>query len=1059
MLSRVIGSSLKFKTLIVAISAGLLVYGLLQIDGLSKDLLPEFSPTIVEVQTEALGLSAAEVEQLITVPLEQDLLNGVAFLEKIESVSMPGLSSVVMTFEKGTGLLSARQVVAERLTQAAGLPQVADLPQMLQPLSSTSRIAIVSLASNELSLIEISVLARWVIVPRLLGVQGVANVSLWGFRDRQLQVLVDPTDLAAQDVTLGQVISTTGNALEVSPLSFLEASSPGTGGFIDTANQRLHIFHAQAISNPEELAQVVLENAEGGSVFVNGQPLTLGDVAQIREDHQPLIGDALCSSGPCLLLVIEKFPNTNAPEVTENIDAAFDALRPGLPGIEIDTSIYRPAAFVDASIANLRSALLIGAVLLILVVAAVFFDWRSVLITGLSISMSLVTAGLVLLATDTAINAMILAGLVMALVVIVDDAISSTWAIFQSPERHRAEGATPPLTRITLDSVLEVRSVAIYTSFIAAAAVLPIFFTEGKAGAFLPPIALSYLLATGAAIAVGVIVTPAMSAILLERTPPTRRESPIIRRLEAWYVGLAPRLLQRAGVAGLLFGTLIVAILVTIPFLERSLSPSLKERDILVQVEAASGTSLPRMSEITAEVMVDLEALPGVDSVAAHVGRAVKSDQIVNVNSAEIWVKIASAADYEATVGAIETAVFAHTEVESDVVTYSNLRVAEVLDRQNDSLVIRVYGVDPGLLLSTAEQIQGLVARIDGVNSAQLDLVSEELTIEIEIDLERVQALGIKPGDVRRRASTLISGIVVGNLFEDQKVFDVVVWGTPEIRQTEADVRNLLMVTPSGEQVRLQDLADVRLVPNPIVIKRESVSLYVDIIANVVGGDIAAVTEDAKAAIAQVQFGAEHRAVVLAGLDEQRATRSNVIAVGIAVLTGVFLLFQAAFSSWRLAALAFLVLSTSAAGSVLAIVLTGGKIKLGSVVGVVAILVLASRWSLSLIRGYQRRLRAGEPFGKDLIIAGTTDVAVRTIMSSLALATIFLPIAVFGSAAGLEVVGPMAVVILGGLVTTTLATLFVLPTANLRWGFLTEIDTSTEDLFEVDRPDFETVED
>src|SRR5918992_5090285 len=266
MMRWIVGSSLKFRRLIVAGGVAVMALGVTQLGKTSVDVLPEFKPPQVEVQTEALGLSAEEVEQLITVPLEQDLLVGIAFLDKIESASLPGLSSVVMTFEPGTDILDARQVVSERLTQAvgvAGLPQVAKPPQMIQPLSSTSRVSMVKLSSEKLSQIQMSVLARWVIVPRLLGVDGVANVAMWGFRDKQLQVLVDPKRLRDRGVTLQQIIRTSGNALEVSPLTYLEQSSPGTGGFIDTVNQRLHIFHEQAISTPEELAQVPLEYPVG----------------------------------------------------------------------------------------------------------------------------------------------------------------------------------------------------------------------------------------------------------------------------------------------------------------------------------------------------------------------------------------------------------------------------------------------------------------------------------------------------------------------------------------------------------------------------------------------------------------------------------------------------------------------------------------------------------------------------------------------------------------------------------------------------------------------------
>ena len=261
-----------------------------------------------------------------------------------------------MTFEPGTELLDARQVVAERLTQAvaaAGLPQVAKPPQMIQPLSSTSRVAMVKLTSDELSPIEMSILSKWVIAPRLQGVEGVANVSIWGFRDRQLQVLVDPQRLNDANVTLNQIIETTGNALEVSPLSYLEAAVPGTGGFIDTLKQRLHVFHEQAISTAEELGQVPIVDAPGGPSSTGGSAQTLGDATELVEDHQPLIGDALCTDGECLLLVVEKFPDANTPQVTTGIDEALDSLAPGLPGLNVDTSIYRPAEFIDTAFDNL----------------------------------------------------------------------------------------------------------------------------------------------------------------------------------------------------------------------------------------------------------------------------------------------------------------------------------------------------------------------------------------------------------------------------------------------------------------------------------------------------------------------------------------------------------------------------------------------------------------------------------------------------------------------------------------------------------------------------------
>src|SRR5512143_1696966 len=346
----IVGASMKFQFLVLTIAIALMAFGVTRLRGMPVDILPEFSPPYVEIQTEALGLSAKEVEQMITVPMEQDLLAGVAWLDVIQSSSVPGLSSVVIYFEPGTDIYRARQMVTERLSQSAvGLPHVSKPPTMIQPLSSASRFMIVGLSSKKLSLIEMSVLARWTIAPRLVGIPGVANVAIWGQRDRQLQVQVDPKRMQDHKVSLLQVLETTGNALWVSSLSFVEASTPGSAGFIDTPQQRLGIRHILPIVSPEGLAQVPIE----------GTKLVLGDIATITEDHQPLIGDALTSEGTGLSLVIEKFPGANPLAVTRGVETALDEMRPGMAGLEMNPNVFRPADFIESALHNVALWLLI----------------------------------------------------------------------------------------------------------------------------------------------------------------------------------------------------------------------------------------------------------------------------------------------------------------------------------------------------------------------------------------------------------------------------------------------------------------------------------------------------------------------------------------------------------------------------------------------------------------------------------------------------------------------------------------------------------------------------
>jgi CzcA family heavy metal efflux pump len=1048
MMRWIVGSSLKFRRLIVAAAAGVLILGITQLGNTHVDILPEFAPTRVEVQTEALGLSAEEMEELITVPLEQDLLNGIAFLDEIESATIPGLSSIVLTFEPGTDLLDARQVVQERLSEGVGAAgtSVAKPHRMLQPLSSTSRVAMVRLSSEELSPIEMSVLARWVISPRLLGVEGVANISIWGYRDRQLQVLVDPDRLRQNGVSLQQIIGTTGNALEVTPLKFLENAVPGTGGFIDTVNQRLNVFHEQAISTPDELKQVTIEDRNGGAVFKDGRPITLGEVTDVVEGHQPLIGDAICPDDQCIMLVVEKFPGANTLEVTQGVDAAFDALRPGLTGIEIDTSVYRPATYLESSFENLGKYMLIGGILLLLLLGAFFFEWRSALISAVVIPISLITAGLVLYFRGATVNMMVVAGLVMALGAVIDDVVIDVGNLARRLRRHRAEGSGAPMWKTVMDAALETRSAIFFATLIVIAALLPAFFMTGQPGAFLPSVALSYVLAVAASMVVALTLTPALGILLLADAP-ERRESPAVRWLQHNYHRVFSGIRNQPRLGYAVFGAIVLAGLVAIPFLDMSLRPSLQERDVLVHLEAEPGTSLPRMNEITARAVDELASVDGVRDVGAHVGRAVLSDQIVDVNSGEIWVKVDPAADYDTTVSGIENLVGSYRGVRANVLTYSKERAADVLDETEKDVTVRIYGDTEDVLAQKAEEIRPLLARIDGVQSPKIEVQAVQPTIEVEVDLARAQAAGIKPGDVRRASAVLLSGIIAGNLFEEQKVFDVTVWGTPDIRQDVDDVRNLLIEAPGGEYVRLGDVADVRIADKPTVLRHESVSKYLDVTANVAGRSIGSVTEDIEAALGRVSFPLDYHAEVLSAAAERNAARTRGVTVALAALIGIFLLLQAAFGSWRVAALVFLALPMAISGGLVAAAVTGGTISLGSLAGLVAVLGIAARGAVVLIRHYQNlHRREGQPFGAQLVLRGTRERVAPIVMTAMAAIVSLLPLVFAANAVGTEIVRPMAIVIIGGVFTSTLLNLLVLPSLYLRHGF-TEPDTSTEDLF------------
>jgi CzcA family heavy metal efflux pump len=1046
----VVDSSLKARGLVFALGAVVLFLGVTQVRNMPVDVLPEFSPPTVEIRTEALGLSAVEVEQLITAPMEQNLLNGVAFLDEIRSESVSGLSSIELIFEPGTELLSARQVVQERLTQAHGaLPQVSKPPQMLQPLSSTRRVMMVGLSSQEISPIEQSVLARWTIRPRLMGVPGVANVAIWGQRERQLQVHVDPERLQAAGVSLDQVVETTGNALWVSPLSFLEASTPGTGGFIDTSQQRIGIQHVLPIDSTDDLAAVIVEGCTNTTPSATRHvdancptdaprpPVRLGDVTTVVEGHQPLIGDAVFSDGPGLLLVVEKFPEANTLEVTEGVEDALDGLAPGLSGLEMDPSLYRPATYIEESSDNLREALLIGAILLALVLGILLFDWRAALVAVLAIGLSLVAAALVLHLRGTTMNAMVFAGLVLALVVLVDDAVTDTSAIRQRLRARSGNGDEGAATSAVREAALAVRNPALYGTVVIVLTLLPLLVLRGESGAFFPPLAISYATAVLVSLVVALVATPALSLTLLGSAPLHGRGSPVARWLQRGYDRALPKVVPRWPAAVIAVAVAVVAAIGVLPFLDRgrSLLPSFKDTDLLIRWDGAPGTSLAAMQRITDRAGDELRSLPGVRTVGAHVGRAVTSDQVVGINASEIWVSVHPTADYDETVRSVEEVVDGYPGLDRAVLTYPTERVREVLKRgTDDDLTVRVYGQDLDTLESEAGEVRRALAGIQGVADPSVQRLAEEPTLEVEVDLARAQLAGVKPGDVRRAAAVLLSGVEVGNLFEQQKVFEVVVWGSPETRQDLADVEDLLIDTPTGGHVRLGDIAELRLRPNPTVIRHEDVSRSLDVTADVRGRDVDSVAADVEERLENLQFPPEHHAELLGDYADRQSDRQRFLLVALVAAIGCFLVLQAGFGSWRLAAVVFAALPAALLGGLLAAAIDGSVVSMGTLVGLLAVLGIAARHALLLIARCRRLEDDGEPFGPGVVRVAALERLVPVLLTTAAAGAALAPLLAFGTRVGHELVHPMVVVVLGGLLTSAALNLFAMPSLYLRFG-------------------------
>jgi CzcA family heavy metal efflux pump len=1026
----IIGSSLQFRFIVLGAAAALVVYGATQLGNMPVDIFPEFAPPTVRVQTEAIGLSAEEVESLITLNLEE-LLSGVPWLESIRSESVTGLSSIVLIFELGTDIIKARQMVQERLTLAYTLPNVAQPPTILQPLSSTSRFMMIGISSDEIEATELSMLVRWTMKPKLLGVPGVANVAIWGQRLRQMQVQIDPVRLRDARLMQQDVIASAGDSLWVSPLTFLKGSAPGTGGWIDNANQRLGVHHKMPISMPEDMAKVALTPQH---LLMTGKIMSLGDVTEVSFGHPPLIGDAFVNRGRGLMLVVEKLPSANTLEVTKGVEQALAELKRGLPGVTIDASVFRLASYIEDSISNLTWAIAIGAVLVVFVISALLLSWRSAVICMASISLSLLAALVVLHVTGATINTMILSGLVLALAVLIDDAVIDVEKVINRLRERKQEnkGST---YQVIYKTTLENQIGNIYIALIVILSLLPIFFMTGVTGAFFEPLAFSYLLAVLASLVVGLTVTPVLSMMLLGSLPAGTGESGMVDWLRERYDGLVQGIIKAPRTLFAVTFVLVAAGIAVWPLLGQSLLPDLKERTLLVNWDTPPGTSYDETYRVLSRVSRELQSLPGVRNVGAHMGRAVTGDQIVGINSSQIWVDIDTQADYDDIVTAIRETIDGYPGIDRNMQAYLRDTVSEVLTGERTAVVVRIYGHEREILRQKAEEVRQALSDIDGLVDLRAEGQVEEAQVRVQVDLDAAGSASVKPGDVRRSAATVFSGLQVGFLFEEQKIYDVVVWSVPEARRSLTDISDLLIEKTDRHHVRLGDVADVSIVPVPTVIRHDSISPYVDVVANVVGRDLESVNQEIEDRLQNMQFPLEHHPEILGQYVERQGAQQSLLGVTIAALIGIFLLMHANFQSWRLAFIAFLALPASIAGGVLAVILSGGVISLGSIVGFLAVLGIAARNGILLIDHYQGLEGVqGVQFGPELVIRGARERLLPVLTTSAAIIAAFLPIIVFGQVPGLEIMQSIAIVITGGLVSSTLFTLFVLPALYLVIG-------------------------
>ncbi len=941
MLSWLTFASVRFRYLVVALAAGLMILGGSRLPEMPVNALPETAPVVVEVQTEALGLSAPEVEALVTVPLEKNLLEGVLGVTDVTSDSIPGLSAIDLHFARGTNLYQARQLVQERLTSAFILPNVSRPPVMLQPVSSSGNVMIIGLTSRVLSQIDLSVLARWTIVPRLLGVSGVSNVSTFGQADLQLQVLVSPAVLAADHLTVADVVDATGNSQLVTPLSYLEGSTPGADGFLENSNQRITIRHVLPFGTPANLAQIPVGT-------IKNKPLLLGSVATVVDGHQPLIGDALVGTGSNgLLLVVQKLPNASVTSVTSGLDEELAQLKPALAGVRVDSTLFRPATYLTSAAGNERRAVMVAALLALLALLLLLLSLRFAFVCIVAIAISLISATMVLQWLGYTFSSIVLLGLLLAVGVVVEDAVSSVSVVMAHLATGTEDDRVPSVTRRLALAYREFGRTFTGASAVAVVCVAPLFAATGLTANFLRPMVMAFGLAVITSMIVALLISPALTAVLLAFG--TRREPPglaLARRLASVYsTGLRRLLVLGIWPLAAVCAAAVAALAITLPLL-RPGPPAYQDRDLDVTWTGAPGMSLMELNRITALADRELLAVPGVLQVSATLGRAATSNQIDNTNSGHIWIELQPTADYARTVAAVDAIVGGTPGMQGTVSTYETDSMTGILSAPPGDADIRIYGPDLPEITRLAYGIRSMMSGVHGLGSPHIQAALMQPTINVQVNSDAANLYGLTPGAVRREAGTLLLGLTVGNFFQQDKVFDVVVKAQPNLVSNLTGVQNLLIDDGTGGQVRLGSVATVSLGAQPEDIQHDQFSPFLDITAPITRGEAGSVDAASNRGLNSMSFPLGYHAQ-LAAQSSGATSRAQFVSFLIAALVGVLLIAQAAAGSWRMALLAMAAaLPPAAAGCLVALGI--GSASLSAAAGLLAVTVIALRQAIGV---------------------------------------------------------------------------------------------------------------
>lgn len=1028
MLSALIRFSVRRHGTVIALALLLLLYGGYRLGFAGLDIFPEFSAPRVVIQTEAPGLTAEQVETLVTQRLEKRL-GGINGLETIRSESIQGLSVVTVIFGEKTDAYRNRQLVEERLTVLTGELPEGVAPPVLVPLSSASAtILTIGLRSDTHSLMELRELVDWNLAPRLLSVAGVADVNVFGGEIRQLQIQPDPARLQSHGLALNEIVAAARRA----------TGMPGAG-FLENTNQRVALQLAGLPDDAETLGKLVL-------LRNNGVNLALADVATVTTGAKPPIGAAAINGKPAIVLMIIGQHGANTLSVSQGVETVLGEFEPLFvrQGIEFYPSLFRPADYIERSLHNLAGHLLIGGVLVILVLFAFLYDLRTAFISAVAIPLSLLAAVIVLLKLGINLNIMVLGGLAIALGEVVDDAIIDTENIFRRLRENRHCAKPRSALRVVYTASLEVRGSVVYASFIVALVFLPLLTLGGVAGRLFAPLGVAYILAILASLLVALTLTPALCyQLLAQRTGGAH--PPLIAWLQSRYERMLRSISQHSGYAVVLSMVVCGGGLALMPGLGGEFLPELREGHFMVHTTSLPGTSLPETMRMGGRIVGEFAEIPEVASVSQWAGRSERGADTYGSHYSEydVHLKPELSGEQQAEVlQKLRRILGDFPGVQFEANTFLVERIDETMSGYAAPVAVNLYGNDLDRIDAKAQELSNLMRRIAGATDVQLRSPPGTPLLQVRLDMDKLAFYGLRPLDVADALQTATQGRTVGAYYRDNRAFDVSVILSPAARQQIGGVARIPLRTPEGVLVDLGQVADIAQVSGRYNILHRGGQRVQTITANIADRDTASFMEELRErTFREIRFPAGIYPEFTGAAVEQGTARTELLMHSLLAGAGVLLLIHLAIGSVRHTLLTLANLPFSLAGGVAAAFVAGGVLSVGTMVGFVTLFGITVRNSIMLISHYRYLVeQEGKPWRLETAVLGAKERLPSILMTALVTALAMLPIAIGSDNPGREIMGPMAAVIVGGLISSTILNLVLLPVLLLRYGRFTRLE-------------------